>query len=55
MNPKYINGLTDYELEIREHLQVFESHFLEHGESGDKNITQLNFHNFQPGSVVAIR
>lgn len=54
-NPKFINGLRDYEVEIREHLQVSESNFLKCGESGDISITQLNFTNFQPGSVVAIR
>ena len=54
-NSKYINGLLDYEAEVREHLQVYESDVLEQGESGDPNITQLNFVNFQPGSVVAVR
>jgi glycogen debranching enzyme len=54
-NPNFINGLTDYEVEVREHLQVSNSNFLEYGESGDINITQLNFVNFQPGSIVAIR
>ncbi|XP_069703236.1 glycogen debranching enzyme isoform X2 [Periplaneta americana] len=54
-NSKFINGLSDYEVEVREHLQVYESDVLERGESGDANITQLNFTNFQPGSVVAIR
>jgi glycogen debranching enzyme len=47
--------MTDYEVEVREHLQVSDSNFVECGESGDINITQLNFTNFQPGSVVAIR
>ncbi|PSN51057.1 hypothetical protein C0J52_01523 [Blattella germanica] len=54
-HPKFINGLSDYEVEVREHIPVFESDILEQGESGDSNITQLNFINFQPGSVVAIR
>jgi hypothetical protein len=42
-------------MEIREHIQVSDSEFLEYGESGDINITQLNFTSFQPGCVVAIR
>jgi len=42
-------------MEIREHIQVSNSEFLEYGESEDMNITQLNFTCFQPGSVVAIR
>jgi glycogen debranching enzyme len=54
-NLNFINGLTDYEVKIREHIQVSDSEFLEYGESGDMNITQLNFTSFQPGSVVAIR
>ncbi|KAJ9590614.1 hypothetical protein L9F63_016384, partial [Diploptera punctata] len=52
-NHKYINGFEDYEAEVREHVQVYESDVLEQGESGDPNVTQLNFVNFQPGSVVA--
>ncbi|XP_066992681.2 glycogen debranching enzyme [Anabrus simplex] len=54
-NNQYINGLVDYEVEIREHLQLFDSDILERSESGDANITQINFIKFPPGSVVAIR
>ncbi|XP_012280901.1 glycogen debranching enzyme [Orussus abietinus] len=52
---KFINGLSEYELEIKEHIQICDSTILEKVDSGDPKITQLNFVNFQPGSIVAIR
>ncbi|XP_057317970.1 glycogen debranching enzyme-like isoform X1 [Microplitis mediator] len=51
----YINGLKNYAVDIREHIQIPDSKIVEKGESGDLKITQLNFVNFQPGSVIAIR
>lgn len=51
----FVNGLTDYELDIKEHVQVCDSTIVEKVDSGDPKITQLNFINFQPGSIVAIR
>ncbi|XP_011307475.1 glycogen debranching enzyme isoform X1 [Fopius arisanus] len=54
-NAQYINGLGDYVINMREHIQVPDSRILQKVDSGDAKITQLNFVNFQPGSVVAIR
>lgn len=52
---KYINGLGQYEVEVREKLQIGDSQFLEEVDSGDPNILQFRFKNFKPGSVIAIR
>lgn len=54
-NEKYINGLPEYQLEIRQHIQLDKSEVLVKVDSGDPKILQLNFKNFKPGSVVAIR
>ncbi|KAG8039804.1 hypothetical protein G9C98_000533 [Cotesia typhae] len=54
-NSEYINGLENYVVDIREHIQISESKIVEKTESGDLKITQLNFVNFQPGSVIAVR
>ncbi|XP_012265578.2 glycogen debranching enzyme isoform X2 [Athalia rosae] len=50
-----INGLAEYSLDIKEHVQICNSTILEKVDSGDPKITQLNFVNFQPGSIVVIR
>ncbi|XP_051162472.1 glycogen debranching enzyme [Leptopilina boulardi] len=52
---KTINGINEYSVKIKEHIQICDSSILEKVDSGDPKITQLNFINFQPGSVVAIR
>ena len=52
---KVINGISEYLVNIKEHIQICDSSILEKVDSGDPKITQLNFVNFQPGSVVAIR
>lgn len=54
-NDEYINGLSNYTVDIKEHIQIPDSSILEKVDSGDAKITQLNFINFQPGSIVAIR
>ena len=51
----YINGLSEYVVNLKEHIQICDSEIFEKVDSGDPKITQLNFVNFQPGSVVAIR
>ena len=50
-----INGLAEYSVTLNEHIQICDSKILEKVDSGDPKITQLEFANFQPGSVVAIR
>ncbi|XP_020285124.1 glycogen debranching enzyme isoform X1 [Pseudomyrmex gracilis] len=51
----YINGLSEYTLNLKQHIQCCDSDIIEKVDSGDPKITQLNFVNFQPGSVIAIR
>ncbi|XP_063230044.1 glycogen debranching enzyme [Bacillus rossius redtenbacheri] len=50
-----INGLEEYVVSVREHVPVAQSGMVQIGQSGDSNVTQLDFTDFQPGSVVAIR
>lgn len=54
-NAKYINGLTEYKVELNEHIQLEKSKIFSHTPSIDGNVTQLHFENLLPGSVVAIR
>ena len=53
-NDKYINGMPDYHVCVREHLQVNESDMVE---MSDRSCAtqELDFINFPPGSVIAIR
>nr|XP_012233838.1 PREDICTED: glycogen debranching enzyme isoform X2 [Linepithema humile] len=51
----FINGLAEYTLDLKQHIQCCDSTIVEKVDSGDPKITQLNFVNFQPGSVIAIR
>ncbi|KAG5674403.1 hypothetical protein PVAND_004377 [Polypedilum vanderplanki] len=52
---KYINGLTDYEVIIRQNIQLKDSKIFKNEPiiHGDK--TQLDFINLKPGSVVVVR
>lgn len=52
----FINGLSDeYTLNLKQHIQCCDSAMIEKVDSGDPKITQLNFVNFQPGFVIALR
>uniref|UniRef100_A0A1B6F753 Glycogen debranching enzyme n=1 Tax=Cuerna arida TaxID=1464854 RepID=A0A1B6F753_9HEMI len=54
-DPKKINGLTEYELSLRENLKPSETTMLEIIPSSDGG-TRLNFTNkFKPGCVVAVK
>jgi len=55
MDIDYINGLSDYTLNLKQHIQCCDSSMVQKVDSGDPLITQLNFVNFQPGSIIAIR
>lgn len=52
---KFINGLTEYELTLNEHIPIEKSNVFERRAHKDGEITQLNFFNLRPGTVVAIR
>ncbi|GLV44486.1 uncharacterized protein CBL_10290 [Carabus blaptoides fortunei] len=51
----WIHGLAEYQVSLKENIQLNQSDVFEQGDSGDANILQLNFKNLKPGSVVAIR
>lgn len=54
-NDKVINGLDEYELSVREHIQLADSKIFSTTAIKDGNVTQLNFSNLRPGTVVAVR
>ncbi|CAG9819097.1 unnamed protein product [Phaedon cochleariae] len=54
-DPKWINGLSDYQISIKEHIPVAESDAVEKVDSGTQNTTQLNFKNFKPGSIIVVK
>ncbi|GJQ87827.1 hypothetical protein Trydic_g18672 [Trypoxylus dichotomus] len=51
----YVNGLTEYEVEMKQHIQLSDSSMLEWIDSGRQHFTKLNFKNFKPGSIVALK
>ncbi|KAJ8667077.1 hypothetical protein QAD02_008739 [Eretmocerus hayati] len=51
----FINGYSEYKVDVREHIQVSDSNIVRQAESGDPKVTQLDFVNFQPGSLIAVR
>ncbi|XP_063921993.1 glycogen debranching enzyme [Zophobas morio] len=52
---KWINGLSEYRVTVKEHIQPQDSDFFEKVNSGNPNVIQLNFKNFKPGSVAIIK
>lgn len=52
---EFINGLKEYFVEIRQHIDVKDSRIFDKADSGSPNIIQLNFKDFKPGSIVAIK
>lgn len=54
-NDKFINGLDEYELTVREHIKLADSKIFSTTPTKDGNVTQLNFANLRPGTVVAVR
>ncbi|KAK8757967.1 hypothetical protein V5799_004401 [Amblyomma americanum] len=54
-NKEYITGLTDYRLEIREHISLVESKMVDLSDASEQNLQELDFSTFTPGSVIAFR
>lgn len=54
-NEEFINGLTEYESKVQEHIQLKDSSIFWPTLEQEGNYTKLNFRNLKPGSVVAIR
>nr|XP_015838644.1 PREDICTED: glycogen debranching enzyme [Tribolium castaneum] len=52
---KWINGLSEYQVHLNQHIQASESETVEKVDSGSPNVVQLNFKNFKPGSVLVIK
>jgi len=52
---KFINGLSEYKVDIKQHITLSESSVFEKSKTDNKNTLTLNFKNFKPGSVVAIK
>ncbi|XP_034479824.1 glycogen debranching enzyme isoform X4 [Drosophila innubila] len=50
-----INGFTQFQLSLQEHIPLSKSQVFETSSYVDGNNTQLNFANLRPGTVVAIR
>lgn len=53
-NEKYINGLTEYELKLVEHIPLEKSTIFKRTERIQGHYTELEFEQLRPGSVVAI-
>lgn len=53
-NEKFVNGLSDYKVAVREHIKPEASDMITVRE-GDNNNLQINFFHFPPGSVIAFR
>ncbi|XP_052826586.1 glycogen debranching enzyme isoform X2 [Octopus bimaculoides] len=54
MDHEYINGLPDYRLNLVEHIKINFSEMIKVTKS-DKNCVEINFKNFPPSSVIAIK
>ncbi|KAF4518496.1 hypothetical protein B566_EDAN009696 [Ephemera danica] len=53
---RYINGLVDYRVKLRERFPLSQAESVRQGDSGDPLVTQIDFTSaFQPGCVVAFR
>jgi len=54
-DPKFINGLSDYTVTVKEHLKLGDSSMVQLKEVAPSDSQKLNFVNFPPGSVIAFR
>ena len=54
MNPNYVNGLSDYRLNLKEHFPISESKMV-HTHCHSNGDTEIFFDQLTPGSVIAFR
>jgi len=52
---KYINGLTDYVVTMREHIKIADSQMVRLSASSNATTQEVEFHNFPPSSVIAFK
>lgn len=51
----YINGLTNFKLNLREKLNVYESEMIESAGVSPDGYNEIDFIHFPPGSVIVLR
>ena len=54
-DPDIINGLNDFKVDLRTHLNINDAKFVRLISSEDSSEAQIELNNFKPGSVVAIQ
>ena len=52
---RYINGLPNYNLKIRENIKIDESKMVKLNPSSTKETSNVDFFNFTPGSVICFK
>jgi glycogen debranching enzyme len=51
----FVNGIEEYSVKLNEHIKLNESEIFRKTPILDQHYTELEFENFHPGSVVAIK
>ncbi|GFS37714.1 glycogen debranching enzyme [Trichonephila inaurata madagascariensis] len=51
----HINGLSDFKLNLREHIQIYESEMIESAGLSEDGYNEIDFVHFPPGSVIVLR
>ncbi|GIY67804.1 glycogen debranching enzyme [Caerostris darwini] len=51
----FINGLKDFKLNIKEHIQIYESEMIENAGLSEDGYNEIDFIHFPPGSVIVLR
>ena len=54
-NPRYLNGLPNYTLKMRENFKIDESKMVRLKESSTSEMSDVEFHTFIPGSIVCFK
>ncbi|XP_033098498.1 glycogen debranching enzyme-like [Anneissia japonica] len=56
-NNNFVNGLSEYRVEMQEHIPLFSSNMVELTDGGEMNspVQEVDFIDFPPGSVIAFR
>jgi glycogen debranching enzyme len=54
-NEHFLNGIEEYSVKLCEHIKLNESDIFRKTPIQDQHYTELEFENFHPGSVIAIK